>query len=109
MITRGASRARNPRPLQSSWPAQAPPRRRFEPLGGDAHTQAAIAGGIAEAFYKCVPDIIAGVVRKRLPPRFVQVIDDFRKRFPLDAAGRPRYPRVLAISGSFLSSAPGRR
>ena len=44
-------------------------------LGGDADTQAAIAGGIAEAFYKHVPDAIVLPVMERLAPRFVEVID----------------------------------
>jgi len=52
-------------------------------LGGDADTQAAIAGGIAEAFYKHVPEMIAGPVRERLPAAFIAVIDAFRQAFPL--------------------------
>ena len=35
-------------------------------LGGDADTQAAIAGAIAEAYYKMIPDEIMGQIRKRL-------------------------------------------
>jgi ADP-ribosylglycohydrolase len=54
-------------------------------LGGDADTQAAIAGGIAEAFYKQVPEAIVGPVRERLPPRFIEVMDAFREAFPLNA------------------------
>lgn len=54
-------------------------------LGGDADTQAAIAGGIAEAFYGHVPEAIVSAVRDRLPPRFVEVIDAFRVAYPLDA------------------------
>jgi ADP-ribosylglycohydrolase len=53
-------------------------------LGGDADTQAAIAGGIAEAFYKHVPDAIVATVRARLHPRFIEVIDAFQRAFPLD-------------------------
>lgn len=53
-------------------------------LGGDADTQAAIAGGIAEAFYRHVPRSIADAVRGRLPTRFIEVIDAFRQAFPLD-------------------------
>ena len=52
-------------------------------LGGDADTQAAIAGGIAEAFYGHVPDAIAGPVRDLLHPRFIEVIDAFQQAFPL--------------------------
>jgi ADP-ribosylglycohydrolase len=54
-------------------------------LGGDADTQAAIAGGIAEAFYKRVPETIVSAVRERLPPGFIDVIDSFRQAFPLKA------------------------
>ena len=52
-------------------------------LGGDADTQAAIAGGIAEAYYGSLPDTIVTAVRERLPPRFIEVIDAFRRAFPL--------------------------
>src|SRR5262245_45718727 len=52
-------------------------------LGGDADTQAAIAGGIAEAFYKRMPAAMVGAVRQRLPARFIEVIDTFRRAFPL--------------------------
>jgi ADP-ribosylglycohydrolase len=51
-------------------------------LGGDADTQAAIAGGIAHAFYGDVPSAIVGPVRERLPPEFLDVIDLFEQRFP---------------------------
>ena len=53
-------------------------------LGGDADTQAAIAGGIAEAFYKYVPEEIVIPVRERLHPRFIEVIDAFQQSFPLN-------------------------
>lgn len=52
-------------------------------FGGDADTQAAIAGGIAEAYYKQVPEIIVGPVRERLPAGFIRVIDAFHQAFPL--------------------------
>ena len=50
-------------------------------LGGDADTQAAIAGGIAQAFYRRVPALIAVKVRNRLPAEFIDVIDQFDDRF----------------------------
>ncbi|HVG45804.1 MAG TPA: ADP-ribosylglycohydrolase family protein [Longimicrobium sp.] len=50
-------------------------------LGGDADTQAAIAGGIAHAFYRHVPASIAVAVRGRLPAEFIDVIDQFDDRF----------------------------
>src|SRR5215510_1263269 len=52
-------------------------------LGGDADTQAAIAGGIAEAYYKHVPEIIVGPVRECLPSGFIEVIDAFQQAYPL--------------------------
>jgi ADP-ribosylglycohydrolase len=53
-------------------------------LGGDADTQAAIAGGIAEAFYRTVPDSIVAMVRDRLPRDLLEVTDAFRGAYPLD-------------------------
>jgi len=52
-------------------------------LGGDADTQAAIAGGIAEVFYGHLPAAIVEAVRARLPRRFIDVIDAFEVAFPL--------------------------
>jgi len=43
-------------------------------LGSDADTQAAIAGGIAEAFHGGVPDAIGVEVLARLPHEFRDVI-----------------------------------
>jgi ADP-ribosylglycohydrolase len=57
-------------------------------LGGDGDTQAAIAGGIAHAFYGQVPPEIVGPVRERLPRDFLDVIDAFERSFPL----RGRHP-----------------
>jgi ADP-ribosylglycohydrolase len=54
-------------------------------LGGDSDTQAAIAGGIAHAFYRHVPESIVGPVRARLPAEFLEVIDEFDQAFPLGA------------------------
>ena len=51
-------------------------------LGGDADTLAAIAGGIAHAFYGGVPDAIESAVKERLPAEFLDVIDAFDARFP---------------------------
>jgi len=51
-------------------------------LGGDADTQAAIAGAIAHAFYRHVPAPIVEGVRARLPAEFLDVIDRFQGRFP---------------------------
>ncbi len=46
-------------------------------LGGDADTQASIAGALAEAFYKKIPELIAMQTIKRLPANFLEIIDEF--------------------------------
>jgi ADP-ribosylglycohydrolase len=50
-------------------------------LGGDADTQACIAGAVAEAFYGGVPEHIASEVWIRLPEEFRSVVRHFRKHF----------------------------
>ena len=50
-------------------------------LGGDADTQAAIAGGIAEAFHGGVPQEIETEVLARLPQEFRDVLTEFGRRF----------------------------
>ncbi|MDD5209614.1 MAG: ADP-ribosylglycohydrolase family protein [Elusimicrobiales bacterium] len=50
-------------------------------LGGDADTQAAIAGSIAEAYYKGIPAEILQRVNKKLPAGFLDVIARFRAKF----------------------------
>jgi ADP-ribosylglycohydrolase len=50
-------------------------------LGGDADTQACIAGGIAQAYYKDIPNTIVQRVRSVLLPDFIQILDDFENRF----------------------------
>ena len=57
-------------------------------LGGDADTQACIAGAIAEAFYGGVPEPIEAAVRERLPEEFLAVIDAFYARYPRNAPAR---------------------
>ena len=46
-------------------------------LGGDADTQAAIAGAVAEAFYRGVPEGMAVAVRDRLPSDLLNVVGKF--------------------------------
>lgn len=46
-------------------------------LGGDADTQAAIAGAFAEAFYGDLPDEIERLVMKRLPNDYKKVVYNF--------------------------------
>ena len=50
-------------------------------LGGDADTMAAIAGGIAEAYYKEIPSYIVDEVQKRLPQEFIDVMQRFYEKF----------------------------
>lgn len=44
-------------------------------LGGDADTMACIAGGIAQAFYKEIPDRVVDAVREKLTPDLREVVD----------------------------------
>ena len=50
-------------------------------LGGDADTMACIAGGIAQAYYKKVPEKIVEEVRKKLPLDLRAVLDRFNKNY----------------------------
>jgi ADP-ribosylglycohydrolase len=52
-------------------------------LGGDSDTMACIAGGIAQAFYKTIPDHIVKKVKSRLPDAFIEVIDAFNERYSI--------------------------
>ncbi len=52
-------------------------------LGGDADTMAAIAGGIAEAFYGEVPEKIHWRVLQRLPEDLLAVVEEFSSRYGL--------------------------
>jgi ADP-ribosylglycohydrolase len=47
-------------------------------LGGDADTMAAIAGGIAEAYYGGIPPKIASNVYERLPKEFLTILLEYR-------------------------------
>ena len=46
-------------------------------LGGDSDTIACITGGIAEAFYKNVPENIVQNVLERLPDNLINVLETF--------------------------------
>lgn len=50
-------------------------------IGGDSDTIACIAGGIAAAFYKEIPEYIMSETYKRLPEEFTDIIDAFEKTF----------------------------
>jgi len=50
-------------------------------LGGDADTQACIAGGIAQAFYAAIPEAIITEVEARLTPDILAVVRAFETRY----------------------------
>ncbi|MFZ2414344.1 MAG: ADP-ribosylglycohydrolase family protein [Candidatus Cryosericum sp.] len=55
--------------------------RRAVALGGDADTQAAIAGSVAETLYGGVPVDIANEVRDRLTRQFLGILDAFQEKY----------------------------
>ncbi|HSM57958.1 MAG TPA: ADP-ribosylglycohydrolase family protein [Candidatus Sulfomarinibacteraceae bacterium] len=52
-------------------------------LGGDADTQACIAGAIAHAYYREVPAHIAAPVQERLPEDLLAVVQRFNEEYGL--------------------------
>lgn len=52
-------------------------------LGGDSDTMACIAGAIAEAFYKHIPDDVAREAMSKLPAEFIDIIGRFTDRFQI--------------------------
>lgn len=50
-------------------------------LGGDADTQAAIAGGIAEAYHGDIPSGFAREAFERMPGEFKETVLEFRARY----------------------------
>jgi len=50
-------------------------------LGGDADTQAAIAGAIAEAYYKKIPSAILAKAWSKIPKSFRDVIIAFSTKY----------------------------
>jgi ADP-ribosylglycohydrolase len=59
-------------------------------LGGDADTMAAIAGGIAEAFYGGVPEPLRVRALALLDKPLRAVVDEFMERFGDRLAGHRR-------------------
>lgn len=51
-------------------------------LGGDSDTQACIAGGIAQAYYRHIPESIFQTAISMLPPPLLTVYQEFAARFP---------------------------
>jgi ADP-ribosylglycohydrolase len=50
-------------------------------LGGDSDTLACIAGGIAQAYYREIPEEIVGRARSRLPEEFLAIVDRFNAAY----------------------------
>lgn len=50
-------------------------------IGGDSDTIACIAGGIAQAYYGNLPDLIAREAKQRLPEEFLEILDRFETRY----------------------------
>jgi len=52
-------------------------------LGGDSDTIACITGGIAQAYYKYIPDYIIQKVIGLLAPELLNIVDEFNAKFGL--------------------------
>ncbi len=52
-------------------------------FGGDTDTICALAGGIAQAYYKNIPDYIVEKTRQVLLQEFLEIIDNFSQRYRL--------------------------
>jgi len=50
-------------------------------IGGDSDTIAAMAGSIAEAFYKEIPEFIIEETNMRLPDEFLRIISQFKEKY----------------------------
>jgi len=55
--------------------------RRAVSLGGDSDTIACIAGGIAQAYYRQIPETIESEVWRRLPPELAAIAKEFQRKF----------------------------
>jgi len=56
-------------------------------LGGDADTMACIAGGIAEAYYRKIPDKIRSFCMSRLDINMKEIFDKFHSRYCITKGG----------------------
>ena len=52
-------------------------------LGGDADTLGCMAGGIAQAYYKIIPDYIIKEVKHRLDSELLKVVEEFSSKYML--------------------------
>lgn len=52
-------------------------------LGGDSDTQACITGGIAQAYYKAIPQYIIKKARAILDSELLKIVDQFTERYGL--------------------------
>lgn len=50
-------------------------------IGGDSDTIACMTGGIAQAYFKSIPDHIPRKVRELLDPRLLKIVDLFNERY----------------------------
>lgn len=56
-------------------------------IGGDSDTIACIAGGIAAAYYKRIPENIIDQVLNRLPADFIDILERFDAAYGADSSG----------------------
>ncbi|MDP6126964.1 MAG: hypothetical protein QF432_02265 [Dehalococcoidales bacterium] len=57
------------------------PDRKSISLGGDSDTMACITGGIAEAYYKSIPDHILESVKELLNSELLEIIEKFEDKY----------------------------
>jgi ADP-ribosylglycohydrolase len=57
--------------------------RKAASLGGDSDTLACMAGGIAQAYYREIPDYITKEVENRLDPDLWRVLEQFNTKYRL--------------------------
>lgn len=50
-------------------------------IGGDSDTIACMAGGIAQAYYREMPENLISFVRSKLTPEMLEVLDAFEEKF----------------------------
>ena len=53
-------------------------------LGGDSDTMGCITGGIAQAFYRKIPQFILNKLYLQLPEQFLEIIDEFNERYGVE-------------------------